>query len=133
MRGIIKHFVINIITLYLVTQWFSGLTIANGTIGLIVAGVGLTLANFLARPAINLLLLPINLITFGLFRWVASTLTLYIVTLVVPGFVIASFHFGGLSTKWLDLPSIGFSGFMALVAFSFIISIFSSLIHWVVK
>lgn len=133
MRGIVKHFVINIVTLYLVTQWFSGLTIANGTVGLIVAGVGLTLANFLARPIINLLLLPINLITFGLFRWVASIFTLYIVTLVVPGFAIANFHFGGLSTQWVDLPSANFAGFMALVAFSFIISLFSSLIHWVVK
>ena len=133
MRAIVKHFAINIVTLYLVTQWFTGLTIANGVTGLIVAGVALTLVNFLARPVINLLLLPINLITFGLFRWVASIFTLYIVTLVVPGFAITSFHFAGLSTQWLDLPALSFVGLMALVAFSFIISLFYSLIHWVVK
>ena len=133
MRGILKHFAVNIIVLYLVTQWFAGLSIANGTAGLIVAGVGLTLMNFLARPIINLLLLPINLITFGFFRWVASTFTLYLTTLVVPGFKITSFAFGGLSTKWIDLPALNFSGFMALVAFSLVISIFSSLIYWLVK
>lgn len=133
MRGILKLFAINIVTLFLVTQWFSGLTIANGVSGLIVAGVGLTLVNFLARPIINILLLPLNLITFGLFRWVSSTLTLYLVTLVVPGFKIASFHFGGLSTKWLDLPALNFSSFMALVAFSLVISLFASILHWLVK
>src|SRR3989344_2621857 len=117
MRGILKLFAINIVTLYLVTKWFSGLTIANGISGLIVAGMGLTVMNFLARPVINILLLPINLITFGLFRWVASTFTLYLVTLVVPGFTIAAFHFSGLSTQWMDLPALNFSGFMALVAF----------------
>ena len=133
MRAILKHFAVNIIVLYLITQWFSGLSIANGMEGLIVAGVGLTLINFLARPIINLLLLPINLITFGFFRWLASVFTLYITTFVVPGFQIASFAFGGLSTKWIDLPALNFSGLMALVAFSFVISIFSSLIYWLVK
>ena len=133
MRGILKHFAINIVTLYLITQWFSGLTIANGINGVIVAGVGLTLMTFLARPIINLLLLPINLITFGFFKWVSSTLTLYLVTLVVPGFHIAGFHFAGLATKWIDLPTLNFGGFMALVAFSLVISLFSSLIYWLVK
>lgn len=133
MRGILKHFAINIVTLYLVTQWFSGLSIANGTNGVIVAGIGLTIMMFLARPIINLLLLPINLITFGFFKWVSSSLTLYLVTLVVPGFQIAGFHFAGLTTKWIDLPALNFSGFMALVAFSLIISLFSSLIYWLVK
>lgn len=133
MRGILKHFVINIVTLYLITQWFSGLSIANGWEGLVIAGVGLTLMTFLARPIINLLLLPINLITFGFFRWFSSTLTLYLVTLVVPGFEIAGFHFAGLSTKWLDLPALNFSGFLSIVAFSLVISIFSGFIYWIVK
>lgn len=133
MRGILKHFIINILVLYLVTQWFSGLTIANGLNGLIVTGIGLTLMTMLARPIINLLFLPLNLITFGLFRWVSSSLTLYLVTLVVPGFKIASFHFAGLSTKWIDLPAVNFSGFMSLIAFSLIISLLSSLIYWLVK
>ncbi|MBI4157297.1 phage holin family protein, partial [Candidatus Woesebacteria bacterium] len=86
MRGILKIFGINIIVLYLVTQWFSGLSIANGWQGLIVAGVGLTLVNLLARPIINLLLLPINLITFGFFMWVSAAFSLYLTTLVVTGF-----------------------------------------------
>lgn len=133
MRGIVKHFVINIVTLYLVTQWFSGLVIANGINGLIIAGVGLTVMTFLARPVINLLLLPINLVTFGFFRWLSSAFTLYLVTLVVPGFAVGNFHFGGLATKWVDLPSLDFSGLMAFIAFSLVISIFSSLIAWLVK
>src|SRR3990167_415445 len=133
MRAILKHFAVNIIVLYLVTQWFAGLSIANGTAGLIVAGVGLTLMNFLARPIINLLLLPINLITFGFFKWVSSAFTLYLTTLVVPGFAIAGFYFAGLSTKWIELPVINLSGFLAYIAFSFILTLFTSLLHWLVK
>lgn len=133
MRGILKHFVINIVVLYLVTQWFSGLSIANGWQGLIIAGIGLTLVNFLARPVINLLLLPINLITFGFFKWVSAALTLYLTTLVVPGFSVAGFYFGGLASPWIDLPTINFSGFLAFIAFSFVLSVLTSLIHWVVK
>src|SRR3989344_2694889 len=103
MRLILKRFAINIVALYLITQWFSGLSVADGWEGLVVAGVGLTLVNFLARPVINLLLLPINLITFGFFRWVSAAFTLYLTTLLVPGFSVAGFYFAGLTTKWIDL------------------------------
>jgi len=133
MRGILKIFGINIIVLYLVTQWFSGLSIANGWQGLIVAGVGLTLVNLLARPIINLLLLPINLITFGFFKWVSAAFTLYLTTLVVPGFAIAGFYFAGLSTQWIDIPVVDLSGLLSYIAFSFVLSVFTSLIHWLVK
>lgn len=133
MRGILKHFVINIVVLYLVTQWFSGISIANGWQGLAIAGVGLTLVNFLARPVINLLLLPINLITFGFFRWVSAAFTLYLTTLLVPGFSVAGFYFGGLSSQWIDIPAISLTGFLSYVAFSFVLSVFTSLIHWLVK
>ena len=133
MRGILKTFVINIVVLYLVTQWFSGLSIANGWQGLVIAGVGLTLVNFLARPVINILLLPINLITFGFFRWVSAAITLYLTTILVPGFSVAGFYFGGLSTQWIDLPVVSFTGIVSFVAFSFIISLFASFIHWLVK
>lgn len=100
---------------------------------MLLAGVGLTIVTLLARPIINILLLPINLITFGLFRWVSSAVTLYLVTLVVPGFKILGFKFFGFTSDWFSIPSVSLGGIGAYVGFSFLISILMSLIYWLIK
>jgi len=105
----------------------------NGLKTLILAGVGLTLVSLFAKPVVNLLLLPINLLTYGLFRWVGSAVVLYVVTLLLKDFRIYSFDFVGMSSKWLDLPAMHFQGFAAFVAFSFVLSMISSVIYWLIK
>lgn len=91
------------------------------------------LATTLVKPIINILLLPINLVTFGLFKWVAYAVTLYIVTLVVPGFKLLDFVFKGFNTYWISIPGIALSGVLAFLAFSFVISMVSSVVHWIFK
>lgn len=130
MKKVLRHFVVNTFILYIVSQLASGLQFENGVETIVLAGAGLTVASLLVKPIINLLLLPINLITFNLFKWVSSAIALYLVTLVVPGFKITGFVFAGLSSQWLDLPVINLSGFIAYVAFSFIFSMLASFIYW---
>ena len=130
MKKILRHYVINTLILYVVSRIAHGLYFENGLETIIIAGAGLTVASLLAKPVINLLLLPINLITFNLFKWVSSAVALYLVTIVVPGFKITGFIFAGLSSQWLDLPAINLSGFLAYVAFSFMFSFFASFIYW---
>jgi len=129
-KKVLRHYIVNTFILYIVSQIASGLYFEKGIETVIIAGAGLTVASLLAKPIINLLLLPINLITFNLFKWVSSAIALYLVTLVVDGFKITGFVFAGLTSQWLDLPSITLGGFLAYVAFSFIFSLFASFIYW---
>jgi putative membrane protein len=133
MRTIIKHFLIDTISLYLISQAVAGIVFAEGLYTMALAGFVLMLATMVVRPIINVLLLPINLITFGLFKWVTYAITLYIVTLVVPGFDIGQFVFNGFSSYWFSIPSITLSGVLAFIAFSFTISTVSSIFNWIFK
>lgn len=133
MKTIIRHYVLETVTLYLASQMASGIVFEGGLKTLFLAGVGLTLATLIVRPLINILILPINLITFGLFKWVSSAVALYLVTLVIPGFKIVQFSYAGLSTKWIDIPGFSFEGMLAFVAFSFLISFIASFLHWLIK
>lgn len=133
MKTILKHFLINTGTLYLVSSYVSGMRFSNGLTTLFVTGAVLTLTTMLIRPLINLLLLPINLITFGLFKWVSYAITLYLVTLLVTGFKIKDFIYPGFSTYWFNVPQIYLTGFFAFLAFSFIISFISSTIYAIIK
>ena len=133
MKRILRHFVIDSVSIFLVSSIASGMVFSKGIETLLLTGFGLTIASLIAKPVINILLLPVNLITFGLFRWVSAVAVLYIVTLTVPGFKILNFHFGGYTSLWFDLPVIAFTGFLALLAFSFLHSLVSSFIYWLIK
>ena len=133
MRTIIKHFLIDTIALYLISQAVGGIVFAEGLYTVALAGFVLMLATMVVRPIINVLLLPINLITFGLFKWVTYAITLYIVTLVVPGFHLGQFMFSGFTSYWFSIPAITLSGILAFIAFSFTISMVSSMFNWIFK
>lgn len=133
MKNILKHYIIDTISLYLVSQAISGIIFENELQTLLLAGLGLMLTSFLVKPILNLLILPLNLLTFGLFRWISSAITLYIVTLVVPGFKIVNFFFSGFSNPWLDIPSLSFSLPIAYIAFSFVLTFVTSLVYWLIK
>lgn len=132
-KKLVRHYIIDTLSLYLVSLVATGLIFEDGTKTLLLAGLGLTLATIFARPVINLLLLPLNLVTFGLFRWVSSAIALYLVELVVPGFNIAGFRFAGFTNVWIEIPGMDFSGWLQYIAFAFILSVITSIIYWVVK
>jgi len=133
MRRAIKYFVVNAVTLYLISLAVSGLIFEGGVKTIILAGIALSITSLIIKPIINILLLPLNLITFGLFRWVGYAVALYIVTLVVQGFKVLDLVFAGYNSYWFSIPAFSLHGIMALIVFSFIISIVSSLLDWLLK
>ncbi len=133
MKSILRHYIIDTVSLYLVSRMASGMVFEKGMESLLLAGLALSIGTILIKPIINILLLPINLVTFGLFKWLSSAISFYIIILIVPGFKIVNFYFAGFATKWFEIPSFGFNGLMAFLAFSFLLSIIISLVHWLLK
>lgn len=133
MRSLLKHFVINTACLYLISLAVSGIVFENGFVTLCLTGLVLMLVTMIIKPILNILLLPFNLVTFGLFKWVSFAITFYLVTLIVPGFRLTDFVYPGLNSYWLSLPAINLSGTMAFLAFAFLISFVSSVIYWIFK
>ena len=133
MKRILRHFVIDTFSLWTVSNIAQGMVFQKGLETLITTGLAVTATFLLAKPIINLLLLPLNLVTFGLFRWVSSAVVLYIVTLIIKDFKITAFFFAGLTSKWIDIPALNLSGFLAFVGFSFLLSLITSFIYWLIK
>ena len=134
MKRLLKHFLVNTFSLYVVSSVAGGLIFENSLETLLLTGVAITVAGLFAKPIINILLLPINLVTFGVFKWISSTVALYLVTLVVPGFSVTGFFFDGYISKWFDIPAMNLSSeFVAIIIFSFMLSFISSIIYWIIK
>lgn len=127
-------FVVECVALYLATQIATGLVFEKGPQSLILTAAALTVASLLVRPIINILLLPINLLTFGIFRWVSHAIVFFLVDLVLSEFSIQGFNFPGFHSQYLDLPATAFNpGVASYLAFSFLIAIITSFIYWLVK
>ncbi len=133
MRTLLKHFVIDTVSLYLISQIVSGIIFENGVVTLLLTGVVLMLTTMIVKPIINILLLPINLVTFGLFKWVTYAITFYLVTLIVPGFKLLDFYFKGYGSSLFSIPLISLTGIPAFLAFAFLISFVSSIVYWIFK
>jgi len=133
MKRILRIFVIDTLGLFVVSNVISGISFKDGLMSLFLAGIALGISSIVVKPIINILLLPINLLTFNLFKWASSAITLYIVTLVVPGFVINGLTFIGYQSKWFDIPAVHLEGILAFIAISFLLSIFSATVHWLIK
>lgn len=131
MKRLLRHYIVDTATLYGVSLIASGLVFDEGIKTVLLAGLALSIASILVKPIINLLLLPINLITFNLFRWLSSAVALYLVTLVVPGFSVVEFAFAGYSSSLITIPPLHFGGVLAYIAFSFVLSAIGSVVYWV--
>lgn len=133
MRRIVKALVLETGSLYVVSQVASGMYFQQGIKTLFIAGFALGASSMLVRPALNVLILPLNLVTFGLFRWVSNVAILYIVALLVQGFDITSFSFPGLITGYFSIPPIFLPGILGYLGYSLLLSILNSFFYWLVK
>ncbi len=133
MRRLIRVFVVETFALYVASGAAYGIVFEKGLESLFLAGLALSATTLIVKPIINLLLLPLNLITFNLFKWVSSAIALYLVTSIVPSFKIIAFNFGGFTTGLFDLPSINLTATPAFIGFSFIIALVTGFIYWLVK
>lgn len=133
MKRLIRSFSIQALSLYFANIIAVGLVFSQGAKSFFITVAVLTVSMYLVKPVVNLLLLPLNLVTFGVFRWVGFAVTLFIVDLVLEEFKVISFKFAGLSSELISIPPTEWTGVLSYVGFSFLLSLFVTLSYWVAK
>lgn len=129
MRKIIVT-ILSTATAFYVTQYLlDGVQLMGGWKAYLIASFVFVLFNFFLSPIIKLLLLPINLLTLGLFRWVTGVLVLYLFDLVYDGINIAAFTFPGYTSALISLPKMYLPLFWVLVLCSLIMSLTYTVIN----
>ena len=131
----LKHFLrtiaINSLAVFLSSQLISGLIIFTGNLStLLFTGFVFFIVNLLVKPIINLLLLPIQILTLGFFRWLTNLLLLFIVTKLVPAFTIHSYLSSRLDLGFITIPPTYFSIFGSYLLATFILSLVFHFLYW---
>ena len=90
MAKLLVHLLVSALLLWLVSQFVTGIYI-RGFGSAIVAAIVLGIVNFLVRPILVIVTLPITILTLGLFLIVINALMLLLTSALVPGFHVANF------------------------------------------
>jgi putative membrane protein len=135
MKRLIRAVIFYTLALYLTSLIIPGFRLLSDWRGLILAGVTLAIFTALVRPIFSLLILPFNVLTFGIFSFVAQILTFCLYLWLFPNwFRIASWNFAGFTYSPLAISISSFhvnEFFTVLLAtffISFLVGIFSFLL-----
>lgn len=112
MAAIVLTWIANSAAIYLVGYLMRGVEVASFRDALI-AGAILSLVNALVKPVVVLLTLPVTIVTLGLFYFVVTAFCLWLTAKFSPGFMV--------------------SGFFTTLVAAFLISVFSAVIHRMLK
>ena len=93
LRGMILRWILNAIALFVTASIIDGITIV-GLGSALVASLVWGFVNTIIRPIINLVALPITIVTVGLFTFVINGFLLWLVADVVSGFTVDSLWAG---------------------------------------
>lgn len=133
MKKFLRAIFVNLVTLAIVAAVFPGLSYGSTFKNLLFAALIFTLINLCLQPLIRLLLLPLNLLTLGMFRWLSGAICLLFLTLFLPEIKIVSFQMPGINQAGFIIPSLYFSTSLSLITVSLLLSFVSSFLAWLLK
>lgn len=130
MKTLLRYFLINVVALWGTSQIIQGVVFLEGTLTLLMAGLAFTVINFLLIPLLKILLLPLNLLTLGMFSWLTNVLALYALTKIIQDFRLMPYYFPGWQANGFTVPSFDLTTFWVAVLASFMIGIITHFLHW---
>ena len=101
---LIIRLAINVFALFIVTKLVPGFVLADIT-SAVVAAVVIGVVNTFIRPILQLIALPVSILTFGIAAFLINVGLLYVTSMVVPGFEIANFTTAIIASLVLSLVS----------------------------
>jgi len=129
MKTLLRYFLINLISLWVTTQAIPGLTYYGGVKSLVIGAAAFMLINFLLLPLLKVLLLPLNLLTLGLFAWLTNVLALYALT-TVSSFQLVPYSFEGANLNGFNIPAYDLSPLMVAIVASLLIGVTTHFLQW---
>jgi putative membrane protein len=85
----IIHWLISAVAILVAAYLIPGIHVT--LIGSIVLAIVLALINIFLKPILNILTLPLNIVTLGLFSLIVNALLIMLAGMFVPGFAVESF------------------------------------------
>lgn len=131
MRFFAKKILINYLILNLLLNFYPGMIFTEGLKGLVVTALILSVINFLIKPILKIILIPFNLLTFGLSSWFLNFFSLIILVLVSPYATVTNFEIHKLDFWILHLTNFHINIILSIFLASLIIYFLEKFFTWI--
>lgn len=118
MRYLAQQYVILLTALYVSSSLFAGLVLRGGLIQYLYDAALLVLGFVIVRPVINIIALPFNALTLGVFSIFSTVFVLFLLTITDKNFIIQPFTFAGLSISGFSIPEFHLNIFLSYLLIS---------------
>jgi len=133
MKTVIRNIVFYSFSLFALTQTLSGVKISGGVETYFLGGIALSLIFLLIKPILNILTLPLNIVTLGTFSFFTNVIILYLLTIFVPKIKVSSFIFQGISYAGFTIPRTDVNQLLAFIVSGLALSAIITFLTWLIK
>ena len=133
MKWLLRNTAFYAFALFLLPIIVSGVSISGGLPTLLIGGFILTIMLLIVKPIVNVISLPLNIITLGLFSALTNVIILYLLTVLVPNISVRAFVFEGITYAAFHIPRVSLNLFFAYVVTAAILSVIIGCITWLTK
>ena len=129
MRHLIKSFIITIATLYLTYSLVPTINFGIDLKNIALFAGGIWVISQLINPIFSVVLLPINLLTFGLLSYILNIAFVFALINFLPGFSVSAYNFPGANIDGLILPQVSFNQMGTILVVALIITFVQKTLH----
>jgi len=132
MRSILKKYLIILTAVYLIRELNLGLEV-NGFLADILFSVLILFILLLIKPFIDVLMLPINLLTLNLSNWFLFIFVIFFWTVITPKVKFIAFNFPGIKFASLTISQMMIPYWLSVILMSFLLILSIKFLTWLLK
>ena len=133
MKILIQRYFITVLSVFSLTQIISTFIIRGGWKSLFYASLILSILLWVAKPIINIILLPINLLTLNLAAWFINIIIFILWIRLVPDININNWQFNGFNFKFISLSPYYFYYWQVVVICGVLLTLIMQFYKWLIR
>lgn len=130
MIKVIKKYILVALSLHFLTLIVPAFRINGPWYDIFYSAFILTALLIIIKPVLNLIMLPLNILTLNLSGWILNILIFYLWTYLVPNVSITAWKFKGLELGIISLTPMDFSYFVTLIIVSILFILLLQFTNW---
>lgn len=130
MKTILKKYLTVIISVFILMQLINSVKIGGGLEGVLIASLLLGVLVFLVNPVLQIITLPLNILTLNFVSWIIYVLLIYVWT-IIAGVKIGPWAFKGFRFGSLTLSPFLFSAWQTLIVSGIVFTLIFKFIGWI--
>lgn len=129
MRHFIKALIISAVSFYIAYKLILTIKIGADPQNLLFIIGGLFIISQIINPIFSLILLPINLLTFGLVSFIVNIAFIFALLRFLPGFSMSAYDFPGANIEGFIIPPFAFGEIQTILLTALIITVSHKILH----